>query len=308
MLVVTLGPAAAMAAPTEPLAPTAETAAGALDPGPPAAGPWRQPTRESALAQSRDSVPLSVRNAAVIAGSAALFAAYGNAKWWDTGFGGGFKTTDEGWFGRGTANGGTDKLGHMYSNYATVRLLTPLFQAVGNTHEASVRLAGWTTVGIFTGIEAVDGFSRKWRFSPQDAVMNLAGVALGVALEANPDLDDKFDFRVAYRPSRGSHFEPFGDYSGQRYLLVVKADGFASLRSTPLRYFEIGVGYQARGFEPGGERRRDAYLSVSLNLSRLLADGFYEGRMHSTPFQRGTDRVFDLVQFPLAASVGRRLD
>lgn len=252
---------------------------------------------------------LQLRNALIVGAGATLVTAYGRSKWWQSGFGGGFKTANEGWFGRNTEYGGADKLGHMYFNYGAVRLLTPLFEAAGNSRSDSVSLAAWTTLGIFTGVEVVDGFSRRWNFSPQDALMNVAGTALGAVLETHPELDEKFDFRVAYRRSPGSGFNPFGDYSGQRYLLVVKADGFAPLRKNPLlRYLEVSVGYGARGFDPGGERRRDAYVGVSLNLSRLLADGFYDGRMHSTPFQRGTDRLFELVQFPTAGHARRSLD
>jgi hypothetical protein len=252
---------------------------------------------------------LTLRNAAIIGGSTAVVAAYGRAKWWDEGFGGGFKTTNEGWFGQDTAYGGADKFGHMYANYATVRLLVPLFEAVGNGRDASIHLAGWTALGIFTAIEVVDGYSRNWKFSPQDALMNLAGSALGVVLEARPDLDDKFDFRLAYQRSSGSRFDPFGDYSGQRYLFVTKADGFDALRRNPvLRYLELGIGYQARGFDRGGERRRDLYVGVSLNLSRLLADAAYGGQMHSTPAQRGAERVFELVQFPTAVYSSHPLD
>lgn len=252
---------------------------------------------------------LPLRNTLIIGTGAALITAYGMEKWWQTGFGGGFKTGNEGWFGSDTQYGGADKLGHMYFNYGAVRLLTPLFQWAGNSHEASVRLAGWTTVGIFTAVEVLDGFSNKYKFSPQDALMNVAGAALGVVLESHPELDQKFDFRLAYRPSEGSSFSPAGDYSGQRYLLVVKADGFAALRSRPvLRYLEFAVGYGARGFDNGGPRQRDIYVGVSLNLARLLADGFYQGRMHSTPFQRGTDRLFELVQFPTVVYKRHSLD
>lgn len=244
---------------------------------------------------------LHQRNLLIIGGSGAAFAAYGRAKWWDQGFAGGFKTAGEGWFGQGTDYGGTDKLGHMFTNYASTRLLAPVFEAAGNSRENAVRLAGWTTLGIFTGIEVIDGLSRNWRFSPEDALMNAAGVGLGVLMETEPFLDRKFDFRFAYRRSRGSAFDPFGDYSGQRYLLVVKADGFEQLRSRPLlRYLELGIGYQAR-FTPGGERRRDAYVGISLNLSRLLADAAYDGRKGTTPFQRAAETTFELFQFPAAA-------
>lgn len=258
-------------------------------------------------AQFRD-LDLGERNALIIGATTTAFAVYGNAKWWDTGFAGGFKSKGEDWFGSGTQYGGADKLGHGFTNYASTRLLTRAFQAAGNAHEESVRLAAWTSVGIFTGIEVLDGFSRKYRFSGEDALMNFAGAGLGVLMETQPALDAKFDFRFGYRPSAGSGFDPFGDYSGQRYLLVAKADGFDSLRQVPmLRYLELAVGYQAR-FEAGGERRRDAYVGVSLNLSRLLADGFYGGRGGSTPFQRGAEMAFELVQFPTAGYVRRGID
>ena len=262
------------------------------------------------LSRPGDQPPnLRLRNALIIGTGATLVTAYGMSKWWQSGFGGGFKTTNEGWFGQNTESGGADKLGHMYFNYGSVRLLTPLFEGAGNSREASVSLAAWTTVGIFTAVEVADGFSRRYKFSPQDMVMNVAGTVLGVALETHPEFDEKFDFRVDYRPSSGSDFAPFGDYSGQKYLLVVKADGFAPLRKNPLlRYLEVGVGYGARGFDPGGERRRDVYVGLSLNLSRLLADVFYQGHMHSTSLQRGTDRLFELVQFPTIAYKQRSLD
>jgi len=251
----------------------------------------------SQLAPKPPNLPL--RNTLIIGGTAGLVTAFGMAKWWEAGFGGGFDTVNEGWFGSDTQYGGADKLGHMFTTYAGMRLLMPVFEAAGNSRETSVKLAAWTALGIQTGIEIADGFAREWKFSWQDAAMNLAGVAIGVVLETHPALDDVFDFRFAYSPSPGSGFDPAGDYSGQKYLLVVKADGFEPLRRNRfLRYVEVAVGYGAKGFDPGGERRRDIYLGVSLNLSRLLADTAYEGRMHSTPFQRGTDYLFELVQFP----------
>jgi hypothetical protein len=253
---------------------------------------------------------LTLRNTAIIGTASALMAIYGHRKWWSDGFGGGFTRVDEGWFGAGTEFGGTDKLGHMYIAHAGVRLLTPVFEAAGNSREAAIRLAGWTSFGILMGVEVLDGYSRKYDFSAQDALMDLAGATLGVVLESRPDLDDKFDFRLAYSPSAGSGFRPFGDYAGQRYLFMVKADGFEATRHIPvLRYLEFGIGYQARGFESGtGERRRDVYFALSLNLARVLADAAYGGRMHSTPFQRGAERVFELVQFPAAVYARHPLD
>lgn len=271
---------------------------------PPAASEDTQP-------KPGDTPPnLRLRNSLIIGTGATLVAAYGLSNWWRSGFDGDFRTIDEGWFGAGTEHGGADKAGHLYSNYASVRLLTPIFESAGNSHDASVSLAAWSTLGIYTAVEVADGFSRRWKFSAQDAIMNLAGAALGVTLETHPRLDAIFDFRVDYRRSpHASNFNPFGDYSGQKYLFVVKADGFAPLRENRfLRYFEVAGGYGTRGFDTGDKRHRDVYVGLSLNLSRLLADGAYSGRMHSTAFQRGTDRLFDLVQFPTIDYVRKSLD
>ena len=71
----------------------------------------------------RHGSDLPQRNALIVGTSSAAFALYGRAKWWNDGFGGGFKTAGEGWFGRGTDYGGADKLGHMFTTYATARLL-----------------------------------------------------------------------------------------------------------------------------------------------------------------------------------------
>lgn len=256
----------------------------------------------------RAGLDLHQRNLLLAGAASAAFAMYGWNKWWSRGFGGGFKVAGEGWFGRGTAYGGTDKLGHLFTNYASARLLTAAFEAAGNGRAESIRLAGWTTLGIFTGIEVVDGLSRDFRFSPEDALMNAAGVGLGVLMQTQPALDEKFDFRFAYRPSIGSSFDPFGDYSGQRYLLVAKADGFKSLRQLPvLRYLELGIGYQAR-FASGSQRRRDVYVGISLNLSRLLADAAYGASRGTTPTQRAAETAFEFVQLPAGASVRHGLD
>jgi hypothetical protein len=268
-------------------------------------------TTEDIRTNHGDTPPnLQLRNSLIIGSGATLVAAYGSYNWWSSGFGGGFDTDNEGWFGSGTAFGGADKLGHLYSNYAGVRLLTPLFEMAGNSRDASVSLALWSTLGIYTAVEVIDGYSRSWKFSPQDAIVNAAGAVLGHALETHPEYDAVFDFRIDYRRSpRSPDFDPFGDYSAQKYLLVVKADGFAALRESAfLRYIEVAVGYGTRGYGSSEPHYRDAYVGLSLNLARLLADGAYGGRMHTTAFQRGTDRLFELVQFPTIAYKRRNAD
>lgn len=256
----------------------------------------------------RAGLDLHQRNLVLAGATGAAFALYGWNKWWDRGFSGDFRVGREGWFGSDTQYGGTDKLGHLFTNYASTRLLAQAFEAAGNGREDSIRLAAWTSLGIFTGIEVLDGLSRDFRFGPEDALANAAGVGLGVLMLAQPGLDERFDFRFAYRPSTGSRFDPFGDYAGQRYLVVAKADGFPDLRRhRVLRYLELGIGYQAR-FTPGGERRRDLYVGVSLNLSRLLADTAYQGNKGTTATQRAAETAFEFIQFPAGGYTRHRLD
>ena len=270
--------------------------------------------QEAITEPSSPEVRTATRNALLIGGAALAVAAYGAENWWQGGFKGGFDAQREGWFGPDTEFGGVDKLGHTYSNYVGVRLLTPIFEALGNTHRSSISLATWSTLAVFTGVEVLDGFSHRYHFSVEDAIANVAGAALGYFSEHNRRLDEILDFRLFYRQSPyASGWDPFGDYSGQRYLLVVKADAFASLLAHGVtRYLEAAVGYGAHGFDAGPdaivERQRELYFGVSVNLARVVADAFYGGRNGSTTVQRTADLAFDMIQFPTIVYTKRDLD
>ncbi len=249
---------------------------------------------------------LALRNGLIIATGVSAVVAYGERNWWTDGFDGRFETVNERWFQANTQWGGADKLGHMYGNYAGVRLLTKLFTAAGNAPRDSLTLAMWSTLGTYSAIEIADGYSRNFRFSPQDFVSNFIGAYFAYANENNPRLDEIVDFRFAYhRTQYVDHWDPVSDYSGQRYYLVVKADAFDGLRASPMtRYLELAAGYGVDNYASWGrgynERRRNVYLGVSLNLSRLMADAFYGGRRDSSTTQNIADEAFELIQFPSA--------
>jgi hypothetical protein len=190
-------------------------------------------------------------------------------------------------------------------------LLTKAFNWVGNDPAASLDMAAWLTLGIFTGVEVLDGYAKKWHFSKEDALSNAAGVAAGVLLESRSAPDKLIDLRILYQPSRenGHRFEPFGDYSGQTHLLVAKASGVDALRYQPmLRYVEVAVGYRARGYSDVGGRlveigTRSLYAGISLNLSELLGQTVF--RQHHGPAQAVADTVLEYVQIPGTAVLGR---
>lgn len=246
------------------------------------------------------------RTTALMAASIGGTLAYGRAKWWRDGFAGGFKTVNEGWFGQDTDYGGADKLGHAMFAYTGARLLTRAFEWAGNDSETALKLGLWTSVGTLMGVELIDGFSRKWRFSKEDAVANLAGGALAYVMERNPELDALIDLRLQYSPpSGGRQFDPFGDYSSQRYLLVLKASGVPAFKQHPLlKYLEINVGYGARNFDADSHAlttpTRHAYFGISLNLSELLRNTIYKGNASPTRTQRVTETFFEFMQIPAA--------
>lgn len=253
------------------------------------------------------------RSALLVLASVSGTAAYGRAKWWQDGFSGGFKTVNEGWFGAGTDHGGADKLGHGMFAYTGTRLLARGFEWAGNDPERALKLGAFTAVGILMGVEVVDGFSDKWRFSKEDGLVNLAGGALGYWLETHPAADALLDIRLHYSASTGPQgrrgFDPFSDYSGQRYLLVFKASGIAALRQRPLlRYLELSVGYGARNFEPESravaQPSRHAYYGVSLNLSEVLRATAFRSNAGPSRTQRVAETFFEFVQLPAVVAAG----
>jgi hypothetical protein len=257
------------------------------------------------------------KNAAVIGGIAATVGIYGMNSWWEDGFSGSFHTVDEGWFGEDTYTGGADKAGHIYFTYTGARLLTRAFEAVGNDPRRALRLGAWTSLGVMTGVEVIDGFSKKFRFSMEDAVANALGAAFAVLTEVDPRIDALLDFRLLYQKSddarRVGEPDPLSDYSGQTFLLAVKADGIPWLREVPVvRYLELQVGYNTLGYEPNdgtmNDPHRRIYYGIGINLSRLLSDTVFRGDLKGGKIQRGTDTLLEYLQVPwTAAGTYRRL-
>ncbi len=249
---------------------------------------------------------LRLRNAALIAGGVLLVGTYGMNKWWGDGFTGSFRTQREYWFGETTRYGGADKLGHAMFAYAGTRLLTTGFAAVGNEEGQARKLGFWSTLGVMTAIEVADGYSRRYKFSPEDAVANVIGAGLGYLAERYPDFDRLIDFRLLYKTSAASNFDPAGDYSGQTYLLAVKATGIPALRTHEvLRYFELAIGYGARGFEnTAPDRSRSLYVGVSLNVAEVLRQTAFKGRERGY-VQKASEMFFEYIQVPGTVGLSR---
>jgi hypothetical protein len=279
----------------------------AKDGSPEVSSPGAATPGDAAAEAKPDERRLRRKNILLIGGITAVVGTYGAIAWWDTGFSGSFRLGNEQWFGQHTNAGGADKCGHAFSTYLTTRLLTTGFKSYGNPQDRSVLMAAGTAEGILVGVEVMDGLSKKYKFSYEDAVFNTLGVVVGALMEKFPRLDELIDIRWSYWLSedakRTGKRDPIGDYSGQTYLLVLKADAIRKVHDVPvLKYLELVAGYGTRGFRTLGnsldDRTRNVYYGVSLNLSRLLGDTAFRGGLKGGKIQRGTDTVLEYLQIP----------
>lgn len=187
-----------------------------------------------------------------------------------------FRFNDEGWFSeKHTGSGGMDKLGHAFTAYVMTDILTHAIRRNAPDVRGGEVTAALLACSLMTYIEVFDGFSGDHGFSYEDLVMGVVGAGFSVFRNSVPEMRDKIDFRMQYLTSQYSSFEPFGDYSGQKFFVVVKLAGFECFRETPLRFVELHGGYSARGFSKeerraGEDRERNLYVGIGLNLSELL--------------------------------------
>ncbi len=267
---------------------------------------------DNSTGDAPDEAAVRRRNLGIIVGTAAAVGLYGKQKWWQDGFGSRLRKVDEGWFGQHTYSGGADKLGHFFMNYAGTRLMSKAFRWAGNDADTALALAAWSTLGIFTAVELLDGFAKQWHFSKEDALINAAGTGAALLFERNPALDRLFDIRLLYRPSRegGRRFRPFSDYSGQTYLLVTKASGIDAFSSHPvLRYVEFAVGYRARGYASDAGRlvqagNREIYVGISVNVAELLGQTVFRQGGGWSRAQAFSDTALEYLQIPGTVVMG----
>jgi hypothetical protein len=186
---------------------------------------------------------------------------------------------NEEWFSHGTEEGGADKFGHVYSAYALSHAYAWIYREWDYPEEQAMRYGALSALGTTGIMELGDSFS-DYGFSYEDMLMNCVGAAAGYWLGTHPDWQQRLDLRMEYAPSL-SHFEGdvFTDYEHIKYLLALKADGFLPSRDTPLRYFELHVGYYARDYDnyhPGqaDDRERSVYVGIGLNVGKLIAGGW----------------------------------
>jgi hypothetical protein len=221
--------------------------------------------------------------------------AVGSASW--DYFSSSFHYSDEDWFGQDTIYGGADKLGHAFSGYALTSFYNSIYKKFGYSDNGALIRGALSSWSQMTLIEFLDGFNAEQGFSWEDEIMNTAGVGMAYLRHRIPSLKEKIDFRMEWLPSpslrHGERSDIFTDYSGQKYLLALKPDGFLKTNSPLLKVMEIHFGYYSRGYTTGDEhyfssKNRYGYFGVGLNVTYLLEQ--LTGRR--------LGRIFDYIQVP----------
>lgn len=208
-----------------------------------------------------------------------------------------FRTTNEGWFGRDTSYGGADKLGHAFSTYALASVYNYVYKDWGYSDNDAILIAAansWLTMSL---IEIGDGFSKSQGYNWQDEVMNTVGAGMAYLRHRYPAVRERVDFRWEWFPSpavrSGERFDIFTDYSGQKFLLAFKLDGWFRTDNPALKALELQLGYYTRGYVSGdmdyfSKERRYSYVGVGLNVTYLL--------QKLTGHKAGG--IFDYIQVP----------
>ena len=210
----------------------------------------------------------------------AAFAIIG-IKDWDWANTSGFQTIEEGWFAKNTRHGGMDKIGHSFSTYVIADILTDRIRANASNPAGAPITAALVAFGIMGLAETLDGFTGRHRFSREDIVANGVGALFSIVRNSVPGLREKLDWRFMYTPASYERHGITGDngilppYERQRYVMALKGSGFETLKQTPLRYLELHVGFDARGFEEKEQQlgypiERSFYFGMGLNLNEVL--------------------------------------
>lgn len=196
----------------------------------------------------------------------------------------------EEWFSHGTKEGGADKVGHVYTTYVLSDYYASLYRQWNYPAEKAARYGALSALGTTGIMEFGDAFS-DYGFSVEDMIMNGLGAAASYWRGTHPEWERKIDFRVEYSPDPDDfEADVFTDYERLKYLVAVKAAGFDPLKDSPLRYFELHLGYFSRNYDDyrptlPDRRERTLYVAVGLNVGKLL-EGLWE------------TEIFDYLQIP----------
>ena len=217
-----------------------------------------------------------------------------------------WNVTDEGWFGRDTYVGGSDKVSHFVISSGVSRMLYETYTTLGHSENQSFTLAVATAFMSGTMVEIMDAFS-VYGFSFQDLTVDALGAAAGALIHRH-HLQDLLGLRLGLVETEipasaiGSSVETLGrSYNDEIYAADLKLGGlirrmngnpgFARFFLTSFVFFTKGFGYDP----PLPTRYQEIGFEVGLNFTEILrAFGVNE----STWWGQGLIAIFDFFRFP----------
>lgn len=187
-----------------------------------------------------------------------------------------FHFSNEGWFGRDTANLGIDKLTHAFNAYIFSEFLGHRIARKTGDRSRAALPAALMGFGLQFYGELWDAHKTSSGFSIQDVTFNALGSTFSYFRHTVPGLEEKLDFRLMTLPnSKGFSRSGKKHYEQQHFLFAVKLAGFEKLESTPLRLLELHVGYRGKDFTNAERRagirpKRDIFFGLSVNVTELF--------------------------------------
>ncbi|WP_375196394.1 DUF2279 domain-containing protein [Sphingobium sp.] len=187
-----------------------------------------------------------------------------------------FHFKDEGWFGKNTNNLGIDKLTHAFNAYLFTEFLGARIARKTGDRARAAAPAAMLSMGLMLYGEMWDAHKEDSGFSVQDVIFNTTGAALSVLRHTVPGLEEKLDFRLLMMPNSSIYtFKGKRHYEQQHFLLALELAGFRALRSSPLRFVELQVGYRGKDFTnadraTGITPKRDIFFGVGVNIKQLF--------------------------------------
>lgn len=230
-----------------------------------------------------------------------------------------------GWAGDTTYAGGEDKFGHAWATMALARLTDEILEQLGGfSHTKSMWIGTTLSWLTFLGVEVRDGVNFEFSFS--DLGGDTVGALVGLALMHWPRLDELFDYRVQYFPSRMymrkldgsspcarggcSRWDFAEDYSGETFLLAFHLGAIQHLRDLEhvgflFRFVDIAASFDTRNYKPdpdiingqplGGRPVQQLGIGISFNAQGFF-DWLLERGEHQTlrKVTHGLGEVFNL--------------
>jgi hypothetical protein len=186
-----------------------------------------------------------------------------------------------------------DKMGHLTTSYQLGNYGYWSLRWAGLSEKKAIWYGGTWGLIYMTTIEFYDGLSAEWGASPTDLLANTVGTAMFIGQQFLWH-EQRIRPKFSYHPTKYAQYRPdllggnwaqriIKDYNGQTNWLSVNIYSFLKKDSRFPPWFNVAVGYGARGMIgayanppdyngkplPHFERVPQFYLSVDVDWTRI---------------------------------------